>query len=66
MDVAPTGAGRKLYYLWRQPLKDADDVFLLDLAMHRAVTWNVSDFKNAASLGVVVMTPREFLQQLET
>jgi len=59
----------EIFYLWRPLLKDPDDDFLLELAMASGacvVTWNVSDFKNAASLGVVVMTPREFLQQLET
>ena len=29
------------------------------------VTWNLADFKRAASFGIRVMTPREFLNELE-
>lgn len=58
----------KIYYLWRPVLKDPDDDFLLELAVKtRAmiVTWNLADFKQAANFGIKVMTPRDFLNELE-
>lgn len=58
----------KIYYLWRPVLKDPDDDFLLELAVKtRAmiVTWNLADFKQAANFGIRVMTPRDFLNELE-
>jgi len=67
--VCASAQAHEIFYLWRPVLKDPDDDFLLELAVKSGacvVTWNVSDFKNAASLGVAVLTPAEFLQQLET
>ena len=67
--LCASAQAHEIFYLWRPVLKDPDDDFLLELAVKSGacvVTWNVSDFKNAASLGVAVMTPAEFLQQLET
>jgi cyclase len=67
--LCASAQAHEIFYLWRPVLKDPDDDFLLELAIKSGacvVTWNVSDFKNAASLGVAVMTPAEFLQQLET
>ena len=29
------------------------------------ITWNLADFKRASSFGVTVMTPRNFLNELE-
>jgi putative PIN family toxin of toxin-antitoxin system len=58
----------KIFYLWRPVLKDPDDDFLLELAVKAQatiVTWNLADFKKASTLGVSVMDPRSFLQQLE-
>jgi len=58
----------KIYYLWRPMLKDPGDDFVLELAVKanaHIVTWNVSDFKQAAKLGVRVQTPREFMDFLE-
>lgn len=58
----------KIYYLWRPILKDPGDDFVLELAVKadaHIVTWNVSDFKQAATLGVRVQTPREFMNFLE-
>jgi putative PIN family toxin of toxin-antitoxin system len=61
-------AHHKIYYLWRPVLKDPGDDFLLELAVKaqaRIVTWNVADFKRAQPLGVLVQTPKEFLNYLE-
>jgi len=58
----------KIFYLWRPVLKDPDDDFLLELAVKShamIVTWNLADFKRAATFGITVMTPRDFLNQLE-
>lgn len=58
----------KIYYLWRPMLKDPGDDFVLELAVKaqaQIVTWNVSDFKQAAKLGVRVQTPRDLMNLLE-
>jgi putative PIN family toxin of toxin-antitoxin system len=58
----------KIYYLWRPILKDPADDFVLELAVKsqaRIITWNTNDFKRAMSLGVLVQTPREFLNFLK-
>jgi putative PIN family toxin of toxin-antitoxin system len=58
----------KIYYLWRPILKDPEDDFVLELAVKsqaRIITWNTTDFKRAMSLGVLVQTPREFLDFLK-
>lgn len=54
----------KIFYLWRPILKDADDDFLLELAVKAGadiITWNKDDFRRAAKFKVKVMTPAEFL-----
>lgn len=59
----------KIFYLWRPILKDADDDFLLELAVKAnatIITWNTADFKRASTFGIHVMTPREFLNLLES
>jgi putative PIN family toxin of toxin-antitoxin system len=58
----------KIYYLWRPILKDPADDFVLELAVKsqaRIITWNINDFKRALTMGVVVQTPREFLDFLK-
>lgn len=56
----------KIFFLWRPVLKDPDDDFILELAVKCnaiIVTWNTKDFKKAARFGIIVMTPKDFLQQ---
>jgi putative PIN family toxin of toxin-antitoxin system len=58
----------KIYYLWRPVLKDPGDDFVLELAVKanaRIITWNITDFRRAHTLGVLVQTPKEFLNFLE-
>lgn len=58
----------EIFYLWRPVLKDADDDFVLELAVKAnaaIVTWNLADFKGAGNFGIRVMTPRDFLNLLE-
>ena len=66
--VCANSEHHKIFYLWRPVLKDPDDDFLLELAVKAQatiVTWNLADFKKASALGVAVIDPRAFLQQLE-
>jgi putative PIN family toxin of toxin-antitoxin system len=58
----------KIYYLWRPILKDPADDFVLELAVKsqaRIITWNINNFKRALTMGVLVQTPREFLDFLK-
>jgi len=58
----------KIYYLWRPMLKDPGDDFVLELAIKASaqiVTWNLADFEKAKLFGVLVQTPRDFLNFLE-
>lgn len=66
--VCANSEHHKIFYLWRPVLKDPDDDFVLELAVKAQaaiVTWNVADFKKASTLGITVVDPRTFLQQLE-
>jgi len=63
-----SATAHEIFYLWRPVLKDPDDDFLLELAVKAnasIVTWNLTDFKKAAGLNVVVMNPPDFLRLLE-
>lgn len=58
----------KIFYLWRPTLKDPGDDFVLELAVKAnasIVTWNTRDFRQASQFGIDILTPREFLTQLE-
>jgi predicted nucleic acid-binding protein len=57
----------KIFYLWRPYLKDADDDFLLDLAVEAnadfIITFNKKDFVGVEKFAIHVLTPKEFLQK---
>jgi len=57
-----------LYYLWRPQLRDAADEMVLETALNgRAqalVTFNGGDFDAARKFALPVLTPAEFLKQL--
>lgn len=58
----------KIFYLWRPTLKDADDDFILELAVKShsyIITWNVKDFVMAKKFGIHVMTPKQLLNLAE-
>ena len=60
----PSCAEGQPVWSWRT---HADD-FVLELAVKAQaaiVTWNAADFKKASTLGITVVDPRTFLQQLE-
>jgi predicted nucleic acid-binding protein len=58
----------KVYFLWRPLLKDPKDDMVLECAIsaraHYIVTYNLSDFLKAESLGVKVVTPSKLLEIL--
>jgi putative PIN family toxin of toxin-antitoxin system len=65
--ICRVGKRHKIFYLWRPVLKDADDDFILELAVKcgaEIITWNVKDFKRAGKFGITIQTPAEFLRQI--
>jgi predicted nucleic acid-binding protein len=61
---------QEIHFLWRPLLPDADDDMVLELAFaagcRYVVTHNVKDFHGAEQLGIVAVTPRDFLKQIRT
>ncbi|MCX6599361.1 MAG: PIN domain-containing protein [Acidobacteria bacterium] len=58
----------QVFFRWRPFLPDPKDDFLVELAMRVngvIVTYNQRHFREVASLGLKVMTPIEFLRNLE-
>ncbi len=57
----------RIFYLWRPYLKDADDDFLLDLAVEAGadfiITFNKKDFVGVEKFAIQALTPKEFLQK---
>lgn len=56
---------QEIHFLWRPFLPDADDDMVLELAFaagcRHIVTHNVKDFRGSEQLGVIAVSPREFL-----
>lgn len=56
----------EIFYLWRLLATDPNDAFLLELAVKAKadfiITYNPKDFSAAASFGIKLATPKEFLQ----
>ena len=57
---------QEIHFLWRPFLRDANDDMVLELAFAAGcrylVTHNVKDFHGAEQLGVLAISPREFLK----
>lgn len=55
-------------FRWRPFLRDADDEFVLELAIAASadfiVTYNLRDFAGAETFGIKAITPKDFLQIL--
>lgn len=58
-----------IHYLWRPFLRDPNDDMVLECAVASGsqfiVTHNVKDFQRTEQLGVLAITPRQFIQHLE-
>jgi len=59
---------QEIFFLWRPYLRDPNDDAVLELAVaascNAVVTHNVRDFRGAEKLGIRVVTPGTFLQEL--
>lgn len=59
---------KRIYFLWRPQLPDADDEFVLELAVAArcdcVVTYNKKDFNSAADFGIKILDPKEFLKEI--
>jgi len=67
-DVVARANRHVIFYLIRPHLADANDEFILELALASAsdyiVTHNRSDFRDVERFGVKVVTPGEFLRMI--
>ena len=58
----------KIYYLWRPYLKDEKDDMVLELAVSSnsdyIITFNKKDFVGAEKFGVIILSPKEFLETI--
>lgn len=67
--LCAVGRRTSVHFLWRPALTDPRDEFVLELAVAAGcdaiVTHNVKGFAGAASFDVGVMTPGQFLEQME-
>ena len=63
------GIKTKLFYLWRPYLKDPFDDHVLEVAIQSnakiIVTFNKKDFLETENLGIKILTPKEFLEELK-
>ena len=63
------GRQQEIHFLWRPTLTDPRDEFILELAVaagcQAIVTHNVRDFRRADAFEVLILTPAEFLRQVE-
>lgn len=61
-------SAHEIFFLWRPFLRDAGDDHVLEVAVAAGsdaiVTHNVRDFDGAETLGVRVITPKQFLHEL--
>jgi putative PIN family toxin of toxin-antitoxin system len=59
---------RSIFYLWRPMLNDPNDDFLVDLAVESQadyiITYNQKDLQPAEKFGLLVVTPKQFLQAM--
>jgi len=56
---------QEIHFLWRPFLPDADDDMVLELAFaagcRHIITHNIKDFHGSEQLGVIALSPRDFL-----
>ena len=67
--ICTVGIKTKIFYLWRPYLRDPFDDHVLELAINAGaetiVTFNKKDFIEAETLGIKILTPKEFLEEME-
>lgn len=67
--LAATGHLQDVFFLWRPTLPDPSDDHVLEVAVaggcEAIVTYNRRDFRSAERFGVRIVTPPEFLLELE-
>ncbi len=67
--ICSVGIQTKIIYLWRPYLRDPFDDHVLELAINAGaetiVTFNKKDFREAEALGIKILTPKEFLEEME-
>ena len=60
---------QKIHYLWRPFLPDPKDDHVLELAVasqiKRITTFNVKDFKGVDKFGVIIISPKQLLEEIE-
>jgi len=63
--LCATGVHQDIHFLWRPKLPDPKDDMVLEAAVNAGcnaiVTHNLRDFSGAAGLGVLALTPAEFM-----
>ena len=66
--IANRGIEQKIHFSWRPFLPDPDDDMLVELAIAgratHIVTGNLRDLQPAKRLGLVVLTPTEFIRSI--
>jgi len=59
---------QEIFFLWRPRLRDPQDEMVLEAAVAggcgRIISFNKKDFVGAERFGVVVLTPRAFLEEI--
>jgi putative PIN family toxin of toxin-antitoxin system len=59
---------QEIHFLWRPLLRDANDDMVLELAFAAGcqyiITHNIGDFAGSEQVGVVAISPREFLNRI--
>ena len=66
--VCGVSVPHEVFYLWRPHLKDPGDDMVLEIAVAGScdtiITYNLKDFRGAATFGIQALPPKEFLQQI--
>lgn len=61
---------RSIYFLWRPFLKDPKDDMVLEAAVESnskfIITHNLKDFKGIDTFGIQALTPKQFLQHINS
>jgi putative PIN family toxin of toxin-antitoxin system len=67
-DLCAIGVRQSVWYLWPPTLQDADDDFVLEVAVagrcDAVVTHNTKDFKRAQEFGIEALTPSQLLKRI--